>query len=190
MTNRIRLQTIQFIQRPIHRRIPNKMIHISFLVSRGAHRLIDKRTRPRKRIMRRPHRLGVRERLTAQIRREPRREVLEGPELISDVDGVRRGRGTVLVEDYGEDGLRAAGVLDCLGREEEVLWRGFVVRSVYGGFGCCRGLVAEVFEEEDYAVDGAFLGYFLLVIGPDGGFGGEGGKVCTLVSGWCRRLGR
>jgi hypothetical protein len=54
--------------------------------------------------------------------------------------------------------LGAAGVLDCLGGEEEVLgWVGDV-GSVWGGCGCCCwGLVTEVFEEEDYAVDWAVI---------------------------------
>lgn len=68
--------------------------------------------------------------------------------------------------------MRAAGVLDCLGREEKVLWGGFVVGSVDGGFGGCGRLVAEVFKEKDYAIDGAF---FFLVFhvsyGVEGGLG-------------------
>lgn len=62
-----------------------------------------------------------------------------------------------MIENYGEDGLCTAGVLDCLGGEEEVVvCGGLVVGSVEGGFGACAGSFARPFKEEDYAVDGAF----------------------------------
>lgn len=62
-----------------------------------------------------------------------------------------------MIEDYGEDGLCTAGVLDCLGGEEEVVvvCGGLIVGSVDGGFGACAGSFARPFEEEDYAVDWA-----------------------------------
>lgn len=63
-----------------------------------------------------------------------------------------------MVEDYGEDGLGAAGVLDCLCGEEEVVCGGLVVGSVEGGFGTCARGFACPFEEEDYAVDWAVWG--------------------------------
>lgn len=59
-----------------------------------------------------------------------------------------------MVEDYGEDGLGAAGVLDSLGREEDVVFGGSrIVASIEGGFGACAGCFTGPFEEEDDAVD-------------------------------------
>lgn len=62
-----------------------------------------------------------------------------------------------MIEDNGENGLRAAGVLDCLRCEEKaVFWGGGVVGSILGGCGVRRpGLVAGPFEEEDDSIDGA-----------------------------------
>lgn len=59
-----------------------------------------------------------------------------------------------MVEDDGENGLRAARVLDGLGSEEEaVVSGGGVVGTVLGSVGSL-GLAADPFEEEDDAVDG------------------------------------
>ena len=75
--------------------------------------------------------------------------------------GCVSGGGGVVVKDDGEDGLRAAGVLDCLVGEEEGRWGVGVVGSGRGGGGGGvgggggLGCFAEPFEEEDDAVDGA-----------------------------------
>lgn len=121
-------------------------------------RLVRERASPRKAVVRAADRFRVRERLAAQLGREPRCEVFEGAELGAQRDGWLGGRRVVVVEDYGEDGLRAAGVLDGLGCEEDVLRCGWVVDSVEGGFGAGAGCFAGPFEEEDYAVDGAVGG--------------------------------
>lgn len=69
-----------------------------------------------------------------------------------------------MVQDDGEDGLRAAGVLDRLGREEEAPFVGGrgVVGPVRGGGGVGALGAGYPFEEEDYAVDGAVV-FFLFV---------------------------
>lgn len=65
-----------------------------------------------------------------------------------------------MVEDYGEDGLCAAGVLDCLGCEEDVVLCGcLVVCSVKWCFCAGAGGFAGPFEEEDDAVYRAIMGY-------------------------------
>jgi hypothetical protein len=120
-------------------------------------RLVRERARPRKAIMRGPDSFRVRERFAAQFRRESRCEVFEGAELFAELDGWLWCGRVVVVEDYGEDGLCAAGVLDCLRGEEEVVCGGLVVGSVQRGFGACAGCFACPFEEEDYAVDWAVL---------------------------------
>lgn len=79
--------------------------------------------------MRGPNRLRIRKCLPAQIGWEAGREVLEGAQFRADLDGRGGGRGgrvwggvgVVLVEDDGEDGLGAAGVLDGLVGEKEVV---------------------------------------------------------------------
>jgi hypothetical protein len=74
--------------------------------------------------------------------------------LVAERDGGQRLGRVVVVEDYGEDGLGAAGVLDCLGREEDVVFGGGgIVASIKGGFGSCAGCFTGPFEEENYAVD-------------------------------------
>jgi len=50
--------------------------------------------------------------------------------------------------------LCAAGILDSLSGEEEVLGRGVVVGTVFGRAVAIGFLACGVFEEEDYAVDG------------------------------------
>lgn len=108
------------------------MVHIRrILLILRTSRLIRKRTSPGKSIMRRANGLRVRERLPAQFRRKPSREVFEGAQLVAESDGGQWRRRVIVVEDDGEDGLGAAGVLDCLrGEEDVVLWRGFVVGPV------------------------------------------------------------
>lgn len=66
----------------------------------------------------------VGEGLAAEFGREARGEVFEGAQFVAEGDGREWGRGVVVVEDYGEDGLRAAGVLDCLRGEEDVVFCG------------------------------------------------------------------
>lgn len=143
MANRIRLQPIKLIQHTVDRRIRDEMIHIAALIipilRRG--RLINERRRARERIMRSTDSLAVREGLAAEIGREARGEIFEGAQFGANVDRVR-GRGgerVVVVEDHGEDGLRAAGVLNGLRREEGrvgVVGGGFVF-AVLGVFGVC-----------------------------------------------------
>lgn len=59
-----------------------------------------------------------------------------------------------MVEDYGEDGLCAAGVLDCLGGEEDIVFfGGGIIAAIERGFGACAGCFTCPFKEEDYAVD-------------------------------------
>ena len=69
------------------------------------------------------YQLGVTEGLAAQFRGEGLGEIFEVAEAGADVDGgVWRGLGGgggVLVEEDGEEGLGATGVLDDLGGEEE-----------------------------------------------------------------------
>ena len=61
--------------------------------------------------------------------------------------------------------MRAAGVLDGLGGEEEGGVGCCLVGSVLRGGGGCWGVgCAEVFEEEDYAVDGAIYFFFLYLL--------------------------
>jgi hypothetical protein len=63
-------------------------------------------------------------------------------------------RRVVVVEDDGEDGLSAAGVLDCLGGEKDVVFcGGWIVASIDRSFVACAGCFTGPFEEEDYAVD-------------------------------------
>lgn len=157
MANRIRLQPIKLIQRTIDRRIGNEVVNVrALLIILRTGRLIRKRTRPRKTIVRAPDGFRVRERFAAKLRRESRREVFKGAQLFAQLNcWLRRGL-VVVVEDYGEDGLCTAGVLDCLaGEEKVVVCGGLVVGSVEGGFGACAGCFACPFEEEDYAVDWA-----------------------------------
>lgn len=79
MANRIRLQTIKLVQRPIDRRVRNEMVNIrTLLIILRPRRLIGERARPRKAIMRGPDTFRVRERFAAQFRREPRCKVFEG----------------------------------------------------------------------------------------------------------------
>lgn len=166
MANRERLQPIQLIQNTIERRIGYEMVELRVLFrNRRARRFIDERRRARKGIVRVADERRIAQRLAAQVWREARREVLEGAELGPDVDadaclrllGVA-GEDGVLVEDHGEDGLRAAGVLDRLGGEEEPVVCCFaVVRAVLRDVGVAR-LAAGPFEEEDYAVHGAVGG--------------------------------
>lgn len=157
MANRIRLQSIKLIQRPIDRRIGNEVVNVrTLLIILRPRRLIRKRTRPRKAIVCAPNRFRVRERFAAKLWRESSCELFEGAQLFAELNcwlGIRR---VVVIEDYGEDGLCTAGVLDCLGGEEEVVvCGGLVVGSVEGGFGACASSFARPFEEEDYAVDWA-----------------------------------
>lgn len=73
----------------------------------------------------------VGERFPAQFGGEPGCEVFEGAQLAAEVDGREGRRRVVVVQDDGEDCLGAAGVLDCLCCEEDVVfWGGFVVGSV------------------------------------------------------------
>ena len=58
----------------------------------------------------------------------------------------------LLVEQDGEEGLCAAGILDGLASEEEILGAVVVESSVSRDVGL--GLAGGVFEEEDDAVDG------------------------------------
>ena len=69
-----------------------------------------------------------------------------------------------MVQDDGEDGLGAAGVLDGLRGEEEVavVCCGCVVCAVEGCFLAGAGCFAGPFEEKDYAVDGAGGGWVSL----------------------------
>ena len=79
MANRIRLQSIKLIQRPIDRRIGNEVVNVrTLLVILRPRRLIRKRTRPRKAIVCAPDRFRVRERFAAKLRRESRCELFEG----------------------------------------------------------------------------------------------------------------
>lgn len=79
MADRMRLQSIKLIQRPIDRRIRNEVVNIrALLVVLWTRRLIGKRARPRKAVVRAPDRFRVRERFAAQLRREARCEVFEG----------------------------------------------------------------------------------------------------------------
>lgn len=146
MADGIGLQAIQLIQHTVHGRIGNEMKHIAAVIvavlRRG--RLIDERRRARKGVMRGADGLAVGEGLAAQIGREAGGEVLEGAQLGADVDGVRGSRcggagGVVVVEDDGENGLRAAGVLDGLVGEERRVGgrggRGGLVFAVWGRFG-------------------------------------------------------
>lgn len=105
--------------------------------------------------------LGVGEGFAAQVGWETRREVLEGAELGADVDGGSTGGRTgrvllVVIQDDGENGLRAAGVLNRLRGEEEAffLGGGGVVGPVEGRGGVTLG-AGHPFEEENDAVDGA-----------------------------------
>lgn len=107
-------------------------------------RLIDERRRARKGVVCGADGLTVGEGLAAEIGREAGGEVLEGAQLGADVDSVRGSRrcgagGVVVVEDDGEDGLRAAGVLDGLVGEEGRVGgrggRGSLVLAVWGRFG-------------------------------------------------------
>ena len=61
--------------------------------------------------------------------------------------------------------MRAAGVLDGLGGEEEGgVWCCLVGSVLRGGGGCWGVGFAEVFEEEDYAVDGAIYFFFFVFV--------------------------
>lgn len=154
MADGVRLQAVQLVQRAVDRRVGDEVVDVRVVVAGGAGGFVDEGAGAREGVVRSADGLGVGERLAAQVRREPRREVLERAQLAADVDGRRVAGGRVLVEDHREDGLRAAGVLDRLGREEEVCAGVGVVRAVLRG--CARGRrVAQVFEEEDDAVDRA-----------------------------------
>lgn len=76
-------------------------------------------------------------------------EVFEGGEVGADVEFV------VFVEEDGEEGLGPAGVLDGLGGEEEGFGGRVVVGAVEGLVLGSGGVGGWVFEEKDYAVDGA-----------------------------------
>ena len=119
-------------------------------------RLVREGAAAREAVVHGPYELAVAERFAAQVGGEGGGEGFEFAEVGADLDPARGGRrgGRVVVEDHTEDGLCAAGVLDCLRGKEEicvgdcvgivfaVLW----LRLVLG--------VADIFEEEDYAVDG------------------------------------
>ncbi len=72
----------------------------------------------------------VGEGLSAEFGREACSEVFEGAQFVAEGDGREWRRGVVVVEDYGEDGLRAAGVLDCLRGEEDVFCGRCVVSPI------------------------------------------------------------
>lgn len=91
---------------------------------------------------------GIAQCLAAELGRQGQCEVLEGTQRRADVDFV------IFVEEYGEEGLCAAGILDGLRGKEEVLGGGVVVFAVFGSAGGVGGLADGVFEEKDYAVEG------------------------------------
>lgn len=91
-----------------------------------------------------------------------------------------------MVQDYGEDSLGAAGVLDGLGGEEEVVGWGGDVGAVLGGcWGGGGGGFAEPFEEENYAVDGAFSVSIFCPVCMNGAW-----CIGTLESEWYPHRGR
>lgn len=66
MANRIRLQPIKLIQRPVDRRIGNEVVNVrALLIVLRPRGLISERARPRKAVVRAPDRFRVRERFAA-----------------------------------------------------------------------------------------------------------------------------
>ena len=60
-----------------------------------------------------------------------------------------------MVEDYRKDGLRAAGILDCLrGEEDVVLCSCLIIGAVDRGLGSGTSCFTSPFEKENNAVDG------------------------------------
>ena len=160
MRDRMRLQPVQLVQRPLERNVRDEMVQLGIFLADGrAARLVDERGRARERVVRVADLRRVTQSFAAEVGWEAGREVLEGAELRPNVHGVAVGRCVwgVMVEDHGENGLGAACVLDGLGGEEEALLvgGGGVVGAVLrgGGLGGVVG-AGDVFEEEDYAVDG------------------------------------
>ena len=129
MADGVWLQSVQLVQLPIVRRVPDEVKHV--LHSRGGIflRLVGEGRRLGEGIVCLADQAGVAEGFAAQVGGETGGEVLEFAERGTDVDACVGGgcagcggdASRVVVEDDGEDGLRAAGVLDCLGGEEEVV---------------------------------------------------------------------
>jgi len=106
----------------------------------------------------------IAERFAPEVGREACGEVLEGGELGADRDAAFvawRGEGRLLllllflIQDDGEDGLGATGILDGLCGEEEVRW-GFGCGRVEGaieGSGGAVGGGGDVLEQKNEAVD-------------------------------------
>ena len=79
VADRMRLQPVKLVQSAVHRRVRNEMIHVGgiLLVLRPGC-FVGEGARAREGVMRGADRFRVRERLAAEFRGEPRREVFEG----------------------------------------------------------------------------------------------------------------
>lgn len=167
VANGERLQAVQLVEHAVDGRVGDEVIHIRVLVGGRALCLVDEGRRPGERVVRGADDLRVGQRLAAEVGGEARGEFLERGQLGSDVDGHGRRRGGVLVEDHGEDGLRAAGVLDRLpGEEDAVVGRVLVIGAVRRGGRVAR-LASNPLEEEDDAVDGAVAMSLSIVLPAD-----------------------
>ena len=159
MGDGVRLQAVELIEGVVPHCVADEVEDV-FGARRGVTLcLVGKGAAAREAVVCLPDQAGVGEGFAKEVGGEAGGKVFEGAELWADVDGcrrrLRRRVGGVVVENYGENGLGAAGVLDGLAGEEEavVVDGGRGIGAILWGIrvGRCR---ADVFEEEDDAIDG------------------------------------
>jgi len=142
-------QPVQLPQRAVRGCVRDEVVEVVGGAGGRRGALVREGRGARERVVRGADRRAVAEALAAEVGRERRGEGLEFRE--------RRAEGELvgLVEQDGEQGLRAAGVLDGLLREEDGLRRSRVWCAVGGELGLLLGFIAgQVFEEKDEAIDG------------------------------------
>jgi len=143
------LEAVELVQGAVDVCVGDEVEDVLALARVLALRLIGERARLGEAIVHVTNQLRVAECLAAELGGQNHGEFLEVAEVGANVDLA----GLVLVEQHGQQSLRAARILDRLCGEEEVLCRVVVEcaveRLVCGGIGA----VCRILEEEDDAVD-------------------------------------
>lgn len=141
------LQAVQLVQHAVDGRVGDEVEDVLRGLARAL-RLVGKGAAAREAVVHLADEVRVAEGLAAELGRQHHCEVAEILHLRANVDLGR------LVHEHAEKGLRGAGVLYGLRREEDAL-RGIVVKgAVEGAVGRGVGPVGWELEEEDDAVEG------------------------------------